>query len=147
MGAALLLLTPSDTFEKLAPWLIAGRLAGDPRPAAHPPAADRPEHRGLPAPPGIFVVAVYGGYFGAAAGVMLLAIPARPHRPRRSPRSNALKNIILGIANAVAAVAFALFGDPAAVATALRRQGPTSTFTSTATPTTTSAGATRSTRT
>jgi uncharacterized membrane protein YfcA len=58
---------------------------------------------------GVFLVGVYGGYFGAAAGVILLAIllisTAEP-----MARSNAMKNLLLGLANAVAAVAFVAFG-------------------------------------
>ena len=107
VGATLLLLTPSDTFEKLAPWLIAGAsLAILVRPRLHEGASP---HRGLPA--GVFLIAIYGGYFGAAAGVMLLALLLVLSGDSLA-RSNALKNVVLGIANAVAAVAFALFGDP-----------------------------------
>jgi uncharacterized membrane protein YfcA len=57
----------------------------------------------------VFMVAIYGGYFGAAAGVLLLAVllvsSAEP-----LARSNALKNAVLGLANAVAALTFVLFG-------------------------------------
>ena len=106
-GATLLLLTPSDTFEKLAPWLIGvASLALLIRPRIHPA---RARHRGLAA--GVFLIAIYGGYFGAAAGVMLLALTLILTGDTLA-RSNALKNVVLGIANAVAAVGFAVFGDP-----------------------------------
>ena len=59
---------------------------------------------------GVFLIAIYGGYFGAAAGVMALALMLVATGDTLA-RSNALKNVVLGIANAVAAVAFALFGD------------------------------------
>ena len=56
---------------------------------------------------GVYLVGVYGGYFGAAAGVILLALlllgTAEP-----LPISNALKNTLLGLANAVAALGFVL---------------------------------------
>jgi uncharacterized protein len=111
VGATLLLLTPSDTFEKLAPWLIGGAsLAILVRPRLHEAAA---QHRGLLA--GVFVIAIYGGYFGAAAGVMLLALML-VLTGESLARSNALKNVVLGIANAVAAIGFAAFGDPEWVA-------------------------------
>lgn len=59
---------------------------------------------------GVGLVGVYGGYFGAGAGVMLLALmlwaTAEP-----LPRCNAVKNVVLGLANGVAAVAFVFFGD------------------------------------
>jgi uncharacterized protein len=111
LGATLLLLTPSDTFEKLAPWLIgAASLAIIVRPRVHEAVA---AHRGLV--PGVFLIAIYGGYFGAAAGVMLLALML-VLTGESLPRSNAFKNVVLGIANAVAAVGFTVFGDPEWVA-------------------------------
>ena len=52
VGATLLLLTPSDTFEKIAPWLIGvASLAILLRPRVHagePRAAGRAERRRLP---------------------------------------------------------------------------------------------------
>jgi uncharacterized membrane protein YfcA len=58
---------------------------------------------------GVFVVAIYGGYFGAAAGVLLLAL-LLVTTAESLPRGNAMKNLLLGSANAVAAVAFVAFG-------------------------------------
>jgi uncharacterized membrane protein YfcA len=58
---------------------------------------------------GVFVVAIYGGYFGAAAGVLLLAL-LLVTTAESLPRGNAMKNLLLGLANAVAAVAFVAFG-------------------------------------
>jgi uncharacterized membrane protein YfcA len=103
-GAGLLLLTPSDTFERIAPWLIgAASLAILVRPRVHP------EHQRAAAGPGlaagVFAIAIYGGYFGAAAGVLLLAVLLRAGGTTL-PHANAGKNVILGVANAVAAVAF-----------------------------------------
>jgi len=106
-GAALLLLTPDETFEKIAPWLIGGSslliLIG-PRPAHR----EEMGSRGLAA--GVFAVAVYGGYFGAAAGVVLLAMLLTSTHDGL-PVSNAIKNVVLGLANLVAALAFALLAD------------------------------------
>ena len=51
---------------------------------------------------------MYIGYFGAAGGVVLLAILATMFSESLI-RLNALKNIISGAANAIAAAAFALF--------------------------------------
>jgi uncharacterized membrane protein YfcA len=57
----------------------------------------------------VLATIVYGGYFGAAAGVLLLALLlAVTSEPLA--RSNAMKNLLLGLANAVAAVAFVAFG-------------------------------------
>jgi uncharacterized membrane protein YfcA len=52
---------------------------------------------------------VYGGYFGAAAGVLMLAVLALSVVEPLA-RLNALKNVALGLANGVAAVGFAVFG-------------------------------------
>lgn len=51
---------------------------------------------------------IYGGYFGAAAGVLLLALILLA-TGELLPRSNAIKNVLLGSANLVAAAGFALF--------------------------------------
>jgi uncharacterized membrane protein YfcA len=58
----------------------------------------------------VFCVGIYAGYFGAAAGVLLLALFLAA-TPDSLPRCNALKNVVLGVANFVAAVVFALFGS------------------------------------
>ena len=52
---------------------------------------------------GIFVICIYGGYFGAAAGVLLLAMLLRAGGATLA-HANAGKNVILGVANVVAAV-------------------------------------------
>jgi uncharacterized membrane protein YfcA len=108
VGATLLLLTPSDTFERIAPWLIGvASLTILIRPRVHP------EHEHPGTGPGltasVFAIAIYGGYFGAAAGVMVLALMLAVTGETLA-RSNAFKNVVLGIANATAAVGFALLG-------------------------------------
>ncbi|MCZ2837544.1 sulfite exporter TauE/SafE family protein [Modestobacter sp. VKM Ac-2985] len=117
VGAVLLLSTPSGAFEKLVPVLIAGaaiailvqrpprELAADG--AAGPAARD---HWSLVA--GTFAASVYAGYFGAAAGVLLLAVYLLV-TGEGVPRSNALKNVVLGLANGVAALGYAVFADVA----------------------------------
>jgi hypothetical protein len=57
----------------------------------------------------VFSIAVYGGYFGAAAGVMVLALMLVATGETLA-RSNAFKNVLLGIANATAALGFILLG-------------------------------------
>ena len=54
----------------------------------------------------IFLICIYGGYFGAAAGVLLLALLLRAGHATLA-HANAGKNVILGVANAVAAIIFA----------------------------------------
>ena len=123
-GAALLLLTPPAGFEYVAPLLIAvGSLVILRRPV---PIAGAPGQEGGPdgsaatraaagqgggwiSRAGIFAVAVYIGYFGAAGGILMLAVLLRMFRQPLA-RTNALKNVISGLANAVAGIGFAIFG-------------------------------------
>ena len=81
---------------------------GDP-PQADPRPDPRPAHSGGPALwTGVLIVGVYAGYFGAAAGVMFLALFGLLLDTLQ--RANALKGVLAGIINAVAAVLFAAFG-------------------------------------
>jgi uncharacterized membrane protein YfcA len=109
-GMALLLLTPADAFERVVPWLIAGASLALllQRPAAELAAEGAQAHQRADPwwlPAGTFLIAIYGGYFGAAAGVLMLAMyllgTGEP-----LPVGNALKNLVLGFANATAAVGF-----------------------------------------
>jgi uncharacterized protein len=115
-GAVLLLLTPPGAFERLVPFLIAGASAAilvqrPPRELAAEGAAHHPNHRD-PAwlPLGTFAIGIYGGYFGAAAGVLMLAMYLLG-TGETLPRGNAMKNVVLGVANAVAAVGFIVFAS------------------------------------
>jgi uncharacterized membrane protein YfcA len=109
-GAALLLATPARTFEDVAPFLIGGASLVLLWQAWRPP---RPGLAGGERSPllvaALFCVAMYVGYFGAAAGIMLLAI-LTPMLAESMARTNAVKNVLTGLANAVAAAGFALFG-------------------------------------
>lgn len=106
LGAVLLLGTSSGVFERVVPWLIAaGSLAILlPRRAA-PRLVVGADARALGL--GVTAVAVYGGYFGAGAGVIMLAL-LLAGTTDSLPRGNALKNVVLGVANGVAAVTLAL---------------------------------------
>jgi uncharacterized protein len=117
-GAALLLLTPSSAFERIVPWLIAAASAAillqrPPRELAAEGARD-PAGHGDPwwLPPATFAIGIYGGYFGAAAGVLMLATYLLT-TGEGLPRSNALKNVILGIANAVAGIGYVFLASVA----------------------------------
>src|SRR3712207_8557584 len=78
-GAALLLLTPSDAFERIVPWLIGGAAVAllvqrPPREPAARGAAAHPTHRDpwwLPL--AVAAIAVYGGHFGAGGRAMPVA--------------------------------------------------------------------------
>jgi uncharacterized membrane protein YfcA len=112
-GAAVLLLTPASTFTVAVPVLIGGAslvLLVQPRISALTPPSVLGARRRLALGAALFAVAMYIGYFGAAAGVMLLvALSAMISEPL--VRVNAIKNAVSGMANAMAAVCFALFGD------------------------------------
>src|SRR5215469_9121067 len=108
-GAGALLLAPASAFGFVVPILIAVAsllLLLQPmlRALSPWPGAERSTGRLA----GVFASAMYIGYFGAAGGVVLLAILSTMFSESLI-RINALKNVLSGAANAVAAIAFALF--------------------------------------
>ncbi len=108
LGAVLLLTTPRGSFAYVVPWLVAvgaaGVLVERPRPAEH---VHRPSRALVPL---VLVIAFYGGYFGAGAGVLLLSTFLNLGGDTLV-RSNALKNLVLGLANSVAAVIYICVGS------------------------------------
>jgi uncharacterized membrane protein YfcA len=117
-GAVLLLLTPSDAFERIVPWLIGGAsvailIQRPPRELALEGAlahAGRPHRDQWWLPIAVFAISIYGGYFGAAAGVLMLATFLLT-TGEGLPRSNAMRNVLLGVANSVAALGFVVFAS------------------------------------
>ena len=76
VGAVLLLVTPSHAFSRAAPYLVlvaCALFAVQPILAKHLAARDGRQRR-LFGQAGTFVACVYGAYFGAGLGVLLLAI-------------------------------------------------------------------------
>ena len=61
---------------------------------------------------GVFGTGIYGGYFGAAQGVILLALTGIAI-PEDLQRLNALKNVLAALVNGVAAVIFIFFASVA----------------------------------
>jgi len=123
VGVALLLLTPDRVFNHLVPYLLVLAsvvLLAQPWISRWHERRDVQVHRFL-LPLGLFVVAIYSGYFGAGSGVMLLALFLLTV-DQGFPRANALKNVLLGIADVVAAAGFLLFG-PVHVGAALSLGG------------------------
>jgi uncharacterized membrane protein YfcA len=109
-GAALLLLTPARGFQAAAPWLVgAASLLLLAQPAVGRLARTRRPERTTLLHAGVFGTAVYVGYFGAAGGILMLAVLG-PMLDQPLARINAVKNAISGLANGVAAVGFAAFG-------------------------------------
>jgi uncharacterized protein len=122
-GAAILLLAPPGVFEAVVPALIAISallLLFQPWVIARAGRRLRDgDRRGAWIAAG--GVAVYAGYFGAAAAVMFMALVGL-FTTVSVHRLNALKNVLLGICNAFAAVLFSLVAPvhwPAACALAL----------------------------
>ncbi len=108
-GAAVLLLAPAATFGIVVPVLIGGAsvlLLAQPmiRGLSPRPGAERSRRRLA----GVFGAAAYIGYFGAAGGILMIAMLSTMIGESLI-RVNALKNAILGAANGVAAILFALF--------------------------------------
>ena len=114
-GAVLLLVTPADGFEKIVPVLIAGACVAilvqrPPRELAAEGVAHAGRRDSWWLPVAVFAIAIYGGYFGAAAGVLMLAMFLLT-LGEGLPRSNAIRNVVLGVANSIAALGFVFFAS------------------------------------
>jgi uncharacterized protein len=109
IGSLLLLAMPSKSFTLVVPVLIGLASLGVliRRNPANTPVTS-PHAPGWVLTVWVFVVGIYGGYFGAAAGVLLLAV-LMFCTGESLARSNAMKNLLLGGANGIAAIAFILF--------------------------------------
>ena len=110
-GAFVLLALPSTTFEVIVPFLIliaSGLMAVQPylsRSLAARGGTGR--SHGLVFDALIYLTAIYGGYFGAAQGVLFISLLSI-FQPGNLQRSNAVKNVLALCTNAVAAVVFVL---------------------------------------
>lgn len=113
LTGGLLLLARPDTFQAVVPGLvICASLLMAVQPALsrrlrrrRGEAPHRPSRVLLPML--IFLSGIYGGYFGAAQGVVLLALLGSLEQDGLQ-RLNAAKNVLAGIVNGVAAVLFIL---------------------------------------
>jgi uncharacterized membrane protein YfcA len=110
LGALLLLSTTQRTFDAAVPWLLlvaSVAFAFGPRLA---PYLQRMFHIGPVTLTVIqFVLAIYGGYFGAAVGIMLLASWSLLGRTDIHGM-NAAKTILVGTMNVVATICFIIAG-------------------------------------
>jgi uncharacterized membrane protein YfcA len=108
-GAVLLLSLPGSAFEAIVPVLIAIALVlvvAQPRLTRALAARRVPRpHGGVPLWLAVFGTGVYGGYFGAAQGVILLAITGIA-LAEDLQRLNALKDVLAALVNGVAALIF-----------------------------------------
>jgi uncharacterized protein len=116
LGSLLLLLTPERTFARLAPWLVLFATALFAWQSRGGPAAggDEPPDPALRGSRSLAVlaqlgVAVYGGYFGAGIGILMLAILAALGLTNIHAM-NGLKNFFGTCINGVAAAVFLMSG-------------------------------------
>lgn len=117
VGAVLLLVTSEEAFERIVPFLV---LAASALLALQPPVRRWVASRAVagvvrPSYPwsavvAVFVASVYGGYFGAGLGIVLLAVlGVLLDAPLRS--ANALKSVLSLVINVLAAVVLAPSGE------------------------------------
>ncbi|HKR50368.1 MAG TPA: sulfite exporter TauE/SafE family protein [Pseudonocardiaceae bacterium] len=110
-GSLLLLMLPAQVFDTVVPALVAlasvllgvqpwlSRWIGEPEP-------DAPDRHAVLLP-AVFLAAIYGGYFGGALGVILIAVLAlTAHDDLR--RLNAVKGVLSLIISTVSLVVFAI---------------------------------------
>ena len=114
-GAVLLLVLPASAFEAIVPVFVAIALVL----VVLQPRLSRwlQRRRSAPAQHGgrltsslTYATGIYGGYFGAAQGVMLLALLGLT-LDDDIQRVNALKNVLAGTANLAAAIVFVFVAD------------------------------------
>lgn len=117
-GAVLLLALPEEAFSAIVPLLIlVGVVLVIFQPTIARRVAARAENRGGVPEHGalwvwvlVMLAGVYGGYFGAAQGVLLMAIMGIGIQDSLQ-RLNGTKNVLAGLVNGVAAVVFILVAD------------------------------------
>jgi uncharacterized protein len=108
VGAVLLLTTPSKDFARLAPWLVLFAAALF---AVQPLLVRTVSQHGTTSTHqvlligGTLLAAVYGGYFGAGMGIMLLAVLGLA-LPDTLARTSGLRTILSVLVNGVAAIVF-----------------------------------------
>jgi uncharacterized membrane protein YfcA len=116
-GAIALLVLPAGVFKGVVPVLIGlacALVAVQPR-LSRWLASRRsgpPAHGGIPLFATVFLTGVYGGYFGAAQGVLLIALLAIFIHDDLQ-RLNAVKNVLAALVNGVAAALFIIFAHVA----------------------------------
>jgi hypothetical protein len=118
VGAVLLLALPAAAFDAIVPVLIAlgcVLVVLQPRISRRVAAAASarggvPRHGATWVWPLVFLTGVYGGYFGAAQGVLLMAVMGIGIAESLQ-RLNGIKNVLAGLVNAVAAAIFVFVAD------------------------------------
>ncbi|OEU96830.1 sulfite exporter TauE/SafE family protein [Streptomyces oceani] len=118
-GAVLLLVLPSSAFALIVPALIAVALVlvvAQPRLSRAVQSrrarngTEAPAHGGPLLPVGMTLASVYGGYFGAAQGIIYMALMGLM-LDEDLQRLNAVKNVLSAIVNGTAAVFFVFVAE------------------------------------
>ncbi|MEU8530650.1 MULTISPECIES: sulfite exporter TauE/SafE family protein [Streptomyces] len=119
LGAILLLALPSDAFDTIVPVLIGlalvlvvlqPRIAAAVKRRREVSGTEAPRHGGVLLLVGLFLASIYGGYFGAAQGVLYLSLMGLLLN-ESIQRINAVKNVLAAVVNGVAAVFFVFVAD------------------------------------
>lgn len=118
VGAVLLLVLPDQAFEAIVPALIllgivlvvTGPRISRAVARRHEAMGGLPFHGAWWVWPAIALAGVYGGYFGAAQGVLLMAILGIGV-PERLQTLNGIKNVLGVVVNGVSGLVFALVAD------------------------------------
>ncbi|TYL55847.1 sulfite exporter TauE/SafE family protein [Nocardioides sp. BGMRC 2183] len=117
VGAVLLLVLPAGAFEAVVPALIAlGLVLVVVQPRLSARVARRQAERGDDGDgawwvmPAVFGTGIYGGYFGAAQGVILMAVLGIGITEALQ-RLNAVKNVLVAAANGVAGLLFVVVAE------------------------------------
>jgi len=107
LGAVLLLVTPPAAFNRLIPWLLLfATLVFAASPWLSKPRGGRPEHQTWQFI-AQFAVAVYGGYFTAGIGILMLAILEFSGLPTFNA-TNGMKNVLSVAINGFAIIPFVI---------------------------------------
>ena len=117
VGAALLIVLPPGAFEAIVPVLIVLALVlvvGQPWLSRLVAArqGEHHEHGGPALLVGLFAVGIYGGYFGASQGVLMVGLMGIL-MDEGLQRLNGMKNVLVAIANLVSGLVFVVVADVA----------------------------------
>jgi uncharacterized membrane protein YfcA len=117
VGSVLMLTTPGDVFKRVVPWLILlACILFALQPLATSMLAKRDMqpsgHRSIGLHAAVLFAAVYGAYFGAGVGIVLLALLGLTMTDSLQ-RLNGLKQILVVLINTAALVAYGVFGSVA----------------------------------
>jgi uncharacterized membrane protein YfcA len=108
-GGILLLKTPEAAFERAIPWLLAFAtivFAAGPRLRRNDAVEKRTVGASFATLVPLLAVTIYGGYFGAGTGIMILALFAAT-TSMNIIKVNALKNVLVFFVNGTAIIPFA----------------------------------------